>query len=114
MQTGKDENGEDGKSKLNRVEAELVVDLVRKFIRAGDVKLKDIGVITPYKAQVLRCFSFVYRNNAVTPGTEARGILTFTTSAFLSLWSFSMTPSKQPTNPVTGVWWPRSKFPFHP
>ena len=77
MQTGKDENGEDGKSKLNRVEAELVVDLVRKFIRAGDVKLKDIGVITPYKAQVLRCFSFVYRNNAVTPGTEARGDFDF-------------------------------------
>ena len=52
MQNGKDENGEDGKSKLNIFEASLVVDLVDTFIQAGDVKSADIGVITPYKAQV--------------------------------------------------------------
>jgi len=52
IQNGKDENGDDGKSKSNRLEASLVVDLVDKFVRAGDVKSADIGVITPYKAQV--------------------------------------------------------------
>ena len=53
MQNGKDENdGADGKSKRNRREALLVVDLVEKFIKANDVPGSDIGVITPYKAQV--------------------------------------------------------------
>jgi len=58
VQNGKDENGDDGKSKLNRLEASRVVDLVGKFIQANET---DIGVITPYKAQVLfHCFRYLY------------------------------------------------------
>lgn len=53
MQDGKDETGNDGKSKLNKLEASVVVDIVNKVIKANDVKASDIGVITPYKAQVV-------------------------------------------------------------
>jgi len=57
VQNGKEENGADGKSKLNRLEAALVVHLVEKFIQANDVPGTSIGVITPYKAQAI--FHFV-------------------------------------------------------
>ena len=41
-----------GTSKENEKEAETVIDTLRKLLDGGDVLQKDIGVISPYKAQV--------------------------------------------------------------
>lgn len=44
--------GPDGASKENRVEASWVAKIVEDIVNAGEVPKEDIGVITPYAAQV--------------------------------------------------------------
>ncbi len=51
FQDGKEES--ERKSKRNRKEADKVVKIIEKLLEAGQVSLEDIGVITPYKAQVV-------------------------------------------------------------
>ncbi len=45
------------RSKRNRREAAKVVEIIQKLIEAGEVSVKDIGVITPYKAQVVIAYT---------------------------------------------------------
>lgn len=42
----------EGDSKMNRLEAEKVLDILEVVLDAGGCKVADIGIITPYKAQV--------------------------------------------------------------
>ena len=43
---------EDGTSKYNRPEAEAVAAIVRRLLQYGELRAADIGVISPYGAQV--------------------------------------------------------------
>ncbi|KDP40205.1 hypothetical protein JCGZ_02203 [Jatropha curcas] len=51
---GCDEREGNNPSWFNRIEVSKVVDVVNKLICAGDMNEADIGVITPYKQQVLK------------------------------------------------------------
>eukprot|EP00927_Polykrikos_kofoidii_P023813 TRINITY_DN21802_c0_g1_i1.p1 TRINITY_DN21802_c0_g1~~TRINITY_DN21802_c0_g1_i1.p1 ORF type:complete len:1095 (+),score=196.52 TRINITY_DN21802_c0_g1_i1:90-3374(+) len=42
----------DGQSKKNMMEAEIVADIIGKVISAHELRLHDIGVVSPYAAQV--------------------------------------------------------------
>lgn len=49
---GKEENTLDGKSKLNKEEALVVLEIVDKFLSEGEISPKDIGIISPYNGMV--------------------------------------------------------------
>nr|XP_010917774.2 probable RNA helicase SDE3 [Elaeis guineensis] len=51
---GCDEREGSNPSWFNRIEASKVVELIRKLIRNADVDETDIGIITPYRQQVLK------------------------------------------------------------
>lgn len=42
----------DGESKANMAEARVLLDLVKKVLDYGELKMEDIGIVTPYKGQV--------------------------------------------------------------
>jgi superfamily I DNA and/or RNA helicase len=44
----------DGDSKLNKGEAARVLDVLEEILNAGELKVENVGVVTPYVAQV-RC-----------------------------------------------------------
>lgn len=51
---GCDEREGSNPSWFNRIEASKVVELIRKLIRSTDIDETDIGIITPYRQQVLK------------------------------------------------------------
>jgi superfamily I DNA and/or RNA helicase len=44
----------DGDSKLNKGEAARVLDVLEEVLNAGELKVENVGVVTPYVAQVCR------------------------------------------------------------
>uniref|UniRef100_A0A7S1FIN7 AAA+ ATPase domain-containing protein n=1 Tax=Noctiluca scintillans TaxID=2966 RepID=A0A7S1FIN7_NOCSC len=42
----------DGESKANIAEARVLLELVKKVLDYGELKMEDIGIVTPYKGQV--------------------------------------------------------------
>ena len=42
----------EGESKLNRGEAERIMELLHAVLSAGELSASDVGIITPYVAQV--------------------------------------------------------------
>lgn len=51
---GCDEREGNNPSWFNRIEASKVVEVVRKLIAGGNIKEEDIGIITPYRQQVMK------------------------------------------------------------
>ncbi|BAF10951.1 probable RNA helicase SDE3 [Oryza sativa Japonica Group] len=51
---GCDEREGNNPSWFNRIEASKVVNIIRNLTRGGDVREADIGVITPYRQQVVK------------------------------------------------------------
>ena len=49
---GAEELAEDGASRLNVAEAGWVVKVVQDLLAAGDIRARDIGVVSPYNGQV--------------------------------------------------------------
>ena len=49
---GVEESDEEGKSRFNRDEAGMVLDVVNHLLAGGDLAPHDIGVISPYNGQV--------------------------------------------------------------
>ena len=42
----------DGDSKLNKGEAARVLDVLEEVLNAGELQVENVGVVTPYVAQV--------------------------------------------------------------
>ncbi|KAK6929934.1 DNA2/NAM7 helicase, helicase domain, partial [Dillenia turbinata] len=51
---GCDEREGNNPSWFNRIEASKIVEIIKKLTARGDLKVDDIGVITPYRQQVLK------------------------------------------------------------
>ncbi|TKY71145.1 RNA helicase SDE3 [Spatholobus suberectus] len=51
---GCDEREGNNPSWFNRIEASKVIEVVRKLIAGGNIKEENIGIITPYRQQVLK------------------------------------------------------------
>ncbi|CAJ1926140.1 unnamed protein product [Sphenostylis stenocarpa] len=51
---GCDEREGNNPSWFNRIEASKVIEVVRRLIGGGNIKEEDIGIITPYRQQVLK------------------------------------------------------------
>ncbi|KAK6913964.1 DNA2/NAM7 helicase, helicase domain [Dillenia turbinata] len=51
---GCDEREGNNPSWFNRIEASKIVEIIKKLTAGGDLKMDDIGVITPYRQQVLK------------------------------------------------------------
>jgi len=49
---GEESAAGDGESKANRDEAALAVEIVRNIFAGGEIKPKDLGIISPYNGQV--------------------------------------------------------------
>ena len=61
-------------SKLNRAEAERLIDVLAAVIVAGGANCADVGVVTPYAAQV-RLLRHLWRERSVRLGaTQARSV----------------------------------------
>ena len=63
--TPKDTKEQGGRSKKNVKEVEIVKRVVDDVLRAGDLREEEIGIVTPYTAQVCSIFIFVYVDSKV-------------------------------------------------
>lgn len=79
LEVGASEETE-GDSKLNSAEAQLVLLLVHQVLSARDLKLADIGIVTPYSAQVRRLRQLL--RSLVPPGVDPRTLEIASVDAF--------------------------------
>jgi len=79
VEVGSSEETE-GDSKFNVIEAERVLNLVGLVLRARELTIADIGIVTPYVAQVRRLRSMM--RQVIPPGTDPRALEVASVDAF--------------------------------
>jgi DNA polymerase III delta prime subunit len=66
----------------NPVEVEVIIDIVQKFIAAGDIKPKDIAIITPYNKQAQLFRTKLNNSGSTVHGQEIYNVQVGTVDSF--------------------------------